>query len=159
MGKGKSKQKSFEIQSFFLTKLTSVRAQLQLIAVHRKMFINNIIKNKMPSVMHSHSSQDGRMPVSSHIGDITVNGFRNCKIFESFIGLNGTTQPVSVFFGKYLYARGASAGSRTKTVVAANIVPSSEPSPVGCFPTSPAVNTSPGQTSFAHPPLHWATSH
>lgn len=127
------------------TKLTSVRAQLQLIAVHRKMFINNIIKNRIPSVMHSHSSQDGRMPVSSQAGDNTADK-RMILIYMSLL--------ISTKIKKYLYERGASAGSSTKTVVAANIVPSSVPFPVGCFPTKPAVNISPGQTSLAHPPLH-----
>lgn len=58
--------------------------------------------------------------------------------------------------GKHLH--GASAGSRTKTVVAANVDPSS------LFPgfvplIADAVITSPGQTSSAHIPTHCATSH
>lgn len=52
--------------------ITSVRAQLQLIAVHKKIFINNIIKNKMPKVIHNHNSQAGRK-ASSHTGETTVN--------------------------------------------------------------------------------------
>lgn len=49
---------------------TSVRAQLQLIAVHKKMFISNMIRNRMPRVMHNQSNHDGRIP-SSHTGEIT----------------------------------------------------------------------------------------
>lgn len=51
---------------------TSVRAQLQLIAVHKNMFIKSMIRNKMPNVMHNQSSHDGRIPPSSHAGDITT---------------------------------------------------------------------------------------
>lgn len=51
---------------------TSVRAQLQLIAVHRKMFINSIIKNSTPNVMHSQSNQAGLKPASSHDDDMTA---------------------------------------------------------------------------------------
>lgn len=52
---------------------TSVRAQLQLIAVHKNMFINSMMRNKIPNVIHSQRSHDGRIPPSSHAGDITVD--------------------------------------------------------------------------------------
>lgn len=58
-----------ELYSIF----TSVRAQLQLIAVHKKMFISNMMRNRMPSVMQSQRSHDGRIPPSSHAGEITEN--------------------------------------------------------------------------------------
>lgn len=60
----------------FKKKYTSVLAQLQLIAVHKKIFINNITKNKTPKAIASHNNQDGRIP-SSHIGEITKKNYAN----------------------------------------------------------------------------------
>lgn len=54
---------------------TSVRAQLQLIAVHRKMFINNIIRNRTPSAIASHNSQDGWTPSISQNDAISATKF------------------------------------------------------------------------------------
>lgn len=51
--------------------LTSVLAQLQLIAVHRKMFISNMIRKSTANAMHTQSNQDGRMPLSSQIAETT----------------------------------------------------------------------------------------
>lgn len=51
------------------SKLTSVLAQLQLMAVQRKRFISSMMRKRTPSTMVSHSSQCGRMPVASQIGD------------------------------------------------------------------------------------------
>lgn len=53
--------------------LTSVLAQLQLMAVHRKMFISNMIRKRTASAMQTHSNQDGRIPFSSQIAEITGN--------------------------------------------------------------------------------------
>lgn len=55
---------------------TSVRAQLQLIAVHKNMFMSNIMRNKMPNVMHNQRSHDGRIPESSQAGEITEKNFQ-----------------------------------------------------------------------------------
>lgn len=57
-------------------------------------------------------------------------------------------------------SRAASAGSKTKTVVAASVDPSSILLPgLKPFLSIPAVAMSPGQNSSAHPPWHWATLH
>lgn len=55
-----------------LLQLTSVLAQLQLMAVQRKMFISSMMRKSTPNVMASHSSQLGRMP-SSQLGEITTD--------------------------------------------------------------------------------------
>lgn len=54
--------------------------------------------------------------------------------------------------------QGALSGSKTNTVVAANDDPSSLLPGLPPF-TEEADNVSPGQTSSAHTPTHWATSH
>lgn len=127
------------VNSSFL--LTSVRAQLQLIAVHRKMFISNIIKNKMPSVIHNQRSHDGRMPASSQSADITkIYTFFFLDILFAWCWHDKHQSPKR-------HLHGASAGSRTNTVVAAGFEPSSVPFPVGFLPfTEDADKTSPGHS-------------
>lgn len=49
-------------------KLTSVLAQLQLIAVQRKRFISSMIRKRTPRIIASHKSQCGRIPVLSQSG-------------------------------------------------------------------------------------------
>lgn len=64
----------FILYNYIANKIhTSVRAQLQLIAVHKNMFIKSMIRKRMPSVIHNQRSQDGRIPPSSQAGDITAN--------------------------------------------------------------------------------------
>lgn len=64
---------SFKKQGILKNKnLTSVLAQLQLIAVHRNIFIRSIIKNRTPKAIVNQSNHDGRTPVSSQTGEITV---------------------------------------------------------------------------------------
>lgn len=57
----------------FSVDFTSVLAQLQLIAVHRNIFINNMMRNKIPKVIASQRSQGGRIP-SSQYDAISVIG-------------------------------------------------------------------------------------
>lgn len=47
-----------------ITLCTSVLAQLQLIAVQRKMFISSMMRKRTPKVIVSHRSQAGRIPSS-----------------------------------------------------------------------------------------------
>lgn len=64
--------------------LTSVLAQLQLMAVQRKMFISSMMRKSTPNVMANHSSQLGRMP-SSQLGEITAaqkKGYFTCIIYD-----------------------------------------------------------------------------
>ena len=64
--------------------LTSVLAQLQDIAVQRKRFISNIIKNKTPRMIASHKSQCGLMPVASQRGaDLTSDGSRTKTVVDA----------------------------------------------------------------------------
>lgn len=65
--------------------ITSVRAQLQLIAVHRKIFINNMIKNNMPNVIANHNSHGGRMPLSSQTAETSVIKFLFILFFVSVL--------------------------------------------------------------------------
>lgn len=74
---------------------TSVLAQLQLIAVHKKMFISNIIRNKTPRAIVSHNSQAGLTPPSSQSGEITE------KIMENKFSQNGNC--ANVFFSNSIY--------------------------------------------------------
>lgn len=55
---------------------TSVRAQLQLMAVQRKMFIRSMMRKSTARAMATHSSHDGRIPFSSQIADTTGGGER-----------------------------------------------------------------------------------
>lgn len=95
-----------------LLQLTSVLAQLQLMAVQRKMFISSMMRKSTPNVMASHSSQLGRMP-SSQLGEITVK-YNTLDI--SYISSD---------FHCFHHSHRASAGSNTKTVVPAMLEPSS----------------------------------
>lgn len=70
---------------------TSVRAQLQLIAVHKNMFINSMMRNKIPNVIHSQRSHDGRIPPSSHAADITVDVKKKKNINLIFMTYEGST--------------------------------------------------------------------
>lgn len=65
--------------------ITSVLAQLQLMAVQRKIFISNMMRNSTPKVMASHSSQLGRIP-SSQFGEITAK-LRNCIFIRLILDL------------------------------------------------------------------------
>lgn len=102
--------------------LTSVLAQLQLMAVQRKRFMSNMMRNKTPKTIVSHNSQCGRIPaLLSQIGE-TI---------------------------------GTSAGSSTKTVVAARRVPSS----VASIERPDLICGSPHRSFSTHLSLHWMTSH
>lgn len=53
--------------------LTSVLAQLQFIAVHRKIFIRSIMTNRIPNATVNHKIQDGLTPPFKHPAKLSIN--------------------------------------------------------------------------------------
>lgn len=53
--------------------LTSVLAQLQFIAVQRKIFIRSMMTNRIPKATVNHKIQDGLTPPFKHPEQLRIN--------------------------------------------------------------------------------------